>query len=160
VSSANHFGFDSASAYFGKKDKFIVFNSGPLQPAVEEYEADQEGGEIAIEEPYDGLEIIEQSALDHFNSILHKAQRAAAQAEKEKPQKCPRRYNGKSARTLKRHKKCQEDLVKKGYFPVLRLSSYLVFTRFAYASYLPYLYNWTVSTVYQTHFGLCHYLDT
>jgi hypothetical protein len=43
---------------------------------------------------------------------------------------------------------------------MLRLSSYLVFTRFAYASYLPYLYDWTVSTVYWTHFGLCRYLDT
>jgi hypothetical protein len=43
---------------------------------------------------------------------------------------------------------------------LLRLLSYLVFTRFAYASYLPYLYNRTVSTVYRTHLGLCHYLDT
>jgi hypothetical protein len=43
---------------------------------------------------------------------------------------------------------------------LLRLLSYLVFTRFAYASYLPYLYNRTVSTVYRTHFGLCRYLDT
>jgi hypothetical protein len=43
---------------------------------------------------------------------------------------------------------------------VLCLLSYLVFTRFAYASYLPYLYNQTVSTVYRTHFGLCRYLDT
>jgi hypothetical protein len=43
---------------------------------------------------------------------------------------------------------------------LLRLSSYLVFTRFAYASYLPYLYDRTVSTVYRTHFGLCRYLDT
>src|ERR1700679_1052970 len=43
---------------------------------------------------------------------------------------------------------------------VLRLLSYLVFTRFAYASYLPYLYDRTVSTVYRTHFGLCRYLDT
>jgi hypothetical protein len=43
---------------------------------------------------------------------------------------------------------------------LLRLSSYLVFTCFAYASYLPYLYDRTVSTVYWTHFGLCRYLDT
>jgi hypothetical protein len=43
---------------------------------------------------------------------------------------------------------------------LLHLLSYLVFTRFAYASYLPYLYDRTVSTVYRTHFGLCHYLDT
>jgi hypothetical protein len=44
--------------------------------------------------------------------------------------------------------------------PLLRLLSYLVFTRFAYASYLPYLYDRTVSTVCRTHFGLCRYLDT
>jgi hypothetical protein len=43
---------------------------------------------------------------------------------------------------------------------LLRLLSYLVFTRFAYASYLPYLYDRTVSTVCRTHFGLCRYLDT
>jgi hypothetical protein len=43
---------------------------------------------------------------------------------------------------------------------VLRLYSYLGFTRFAYASYLPYMYDRTVSTVYRTHFGLCRYLDT
>jgi hypothetical protein len=43
---------------------------------------------------------------------------------------------------------------------VLRLLSYLIFTRFAYASYLPYLYDRTVSTVYRTHFRLCRYLDT
>jgi Fatty acid synthase type I helical domain len=43
---------------------------------------------------------------------------------------------------------------------LLRLLSYLVFTRFAYASYLPYLYDRTVSTAYRTHFGLCRYLDT
>jgi hypothetical protein len=51
----------------------------------------------------------------------------------------------------------------KAHFPaaeVLRLLSYLVFTCFAYASYLPYLYDRTVSTVYRTHFGLCRYLDT
>jgi hypothetical protein len=43
-------------------------------------------------------------------------------------------------------------------YTVLRLLSYLVFTRFAYASYLPYLYDRTVSTVYWTHFGLCRCL--
>src|SRR6202453_3695614 len=40
---------------------------------------------------------------------------------------------------------------------VSRLSSSLVFTHFAYASYFPYLYDRTVSTVYRTHFGLCRY---
>jgi hypothetical protein len=43
---------------------------------------------------------------------------------------------------------------------LLRLSSYLASMRLAYASYLPYMYDRTVSTVYRTHFGLCRYLDT
>jgi hypothetical protein len=43
---------------------------------------------------------------------------------------------------------------------MLRLYSYLGFTRFAYASYLPYMYDRTVLTVYRTHLGLCRYLDT
>jgi hypothetical protein len=34
---------------------------------------------------------------------------------------------------------------------LLRLYSYLGFTRFAYASYLPYMYDRTVLTVYRTH---------
>jgi len=54
-----------------------------------------------FEEPFCGLEIVEQSALDHFNAILQKAQTLVAQAEMEKPQKRPKRYNGKSKRTLK-----------------------------------------------------------
>jgi hypothetical protein len=41
--------------------------------------------ETDIREPYDGPEIVEQTALDHFNAILQKAQRLAAEAEKEKP---------------------------------------------------------------------------
>jgi len=54
-----------------------------------------------LEEPYYGLEIMEQSELDHFNAVLQKAQKLAAKAERENPQKCPRKYNGKSKRTLK-----------------------------------------------------------
>jgi hypothetical protein len=73
---------------------------------------------MAIEERYEGLEIVEQSALDHFNAVLQKAQRATAEAEREMPRKRPRRYDGKSKRTLKRHKQFQEDLAKKGYFSV------------------------------------------
>jgi hypothetical protein len=62
-----------------------------LQPAVEEWDSSQpeEGdleGEVGFKEPcYDsdnGLEIVEQSALNHFNSILQNAQRLAAEAEK------------------------------------------------------------------------------
>jgi len=33
----------------------------------------------------DCLEIVEQSALNHFSAILQEAQRAAAKAEKENP---------------------------------------------------------------------------
>ena len=66
--------------------------------------------ETNLEKQYDGLEIVEQSALDHFNSILQKAQKLAAKAEKNKSQKRPKRYEGKSKRTLKRRKKCGEDL--------------------------------------------------
>jgi hypothetical protein len=82
-----------------------------LQPAVEEWNSSQpkEGdseGEVGVEEPCyssdDGLEIVEQVALDYFNSILQNAQKLAAEAEKQKPRKRPRRYNGKSKRTMKR----------------------------------------------------------
>lgn len=74
--------------------------------------------ETNLEKQYDGLEIVEQSALDHFNSILQKAQKLAAKAEKNKSQKRPKRYEGKSKRTLKRRKKCGEDLAKKGFLSV------------------------------------------
>jgi hypothetical protein len=63
-----------------------------------------------------GLEIVEQSALDHFSAILQKAQRAAAEAFRD--QKRLRTYDGKSKRTLKRRKKFQDDLAKKGYLSV------------------------------------------
>jgi len=38
-----------------------------------------------LEESDDGLEIVEQSALDHFNAVLQEAQKLAAKAEREKP---------------------------------------------------------------------------
>jgi hypothetical protein len=64
--------------------------------------------ETHLEEPEDGLEIVEISALDHFNAILKEAQRVAAKVEKEKAQnrKRPARYSSNSKRTLKHHKKC------------------------------------------------------
>ena len=49
---------------------------------------------------------------------MQEAQRIAAKAEKENPRKRPRRYTGKSKRTLKRHKKRGDDLREQGYFGV------------------------------------------
>ena len=89
----------------------------PLQSTVEECGGGQGEEETDIEELYDdGPEIVEQSELDHFNTILQKAQRIAAEAGKS--QKRPKKYNGKSERTLKRHKRYQEELAKQGYLPV------------------------------------------
>jgi hypothetical protein len=82
---------------------------------VEQCEGGQSEEETDLEETHDSLEIVEQSALDHFNNILLKAQELAANAEREKPRKRPKRYDGKSKRTLRRRKKLQEDLRKKGY---------------------------------------------
>ena len=74
--------------------------------------------ETDLEKPCYGLEIVEQSALDHFNAVLQKAQELAAKAERENPRKRPRKYTGKSKRTLKRRKTFQEDLAKKGFLSV------------------------------------------
>jgi hypothetical protein len=41
--------------------------------------------ETDLEKPCYGLEIVEQSALDHFNAVLQKAQELAAKAERENP---------------------------------------------------------------------------
>jgi len=87
-------------------------DDGPLQPAIGEWEGGQVEEEIDVD---DCLEIVEQSALDHFNSVLQKAQRAAAQAEKDNPRKRPKRYDGTSKRTLKRRKQFREDQEKKGF---------------------------------------------
>jgi hypothetical protein len=91
---------------------------GSLQPAIDEHEDGQEEVRTDSEEPGDDLEIIDQSALDQFSATLQKAQYLAAQAEREKPQKCPKQYDGKSKRTLKRHKQCKADLAKLGYVSV------------------------------------------
>lgn len=56
---------------------------------------------------------------------MKNAQRLAAQAEKENPRKRPKRYDGKSKRTLKRCKKCQEDLAKQGYLPVFEFMAHM-----------------------------------
>jgi hypothetical protein len=75
----------------------------------------------------DGLEIVEISALDHFNAILKEAQRVAAKAEKEKAQnrKRPVRYSGNSKRMLKCCKNCREDLAKQGYLSVFNFITHV-----------------------------------
>ena len=75
-----------------------------LQHAVKEHEGGQEDEETKFEAPYDGLEIVKQSALNQFNYILLNAQRIAAEAERKMPQKHPKRYTGRSKSMLKQQK--------------------------------------------------------
>ena len=114
----------TTSIYFENKDKTLIPTNRPLQPANEKYEGGQREEETDFEEFCD-LEIVEQSALDHFNTVLQKAQRIVAKAEKEKPPKRPKRYEGKSKRTLKWCKKCQEDLAKQGYLFVFEFMDHV-----------------------------------
>jgi hypothetical protein len=95
----------NASIHLKNKDNTIISTDKPLWQAVDECEGSQEEVEIIIEEPYTDLEIVKQSALDHFNSILLKAQKLAAEAERRNPWKRPKRYDGKSKKTLKQQKK-------------------------------------------------------
>jgi len=94
----------------------LIPANGPLSTCG--IEAGQGEEEINLEKQYDGLEIVKQSALDHFNSILQKAQKLAAKVERDGLQKWPKRYEGKSKRTLKWCKKCWEDLAKKDFLLV------------------------------------------
>ena len=98
--------------------KTIIPDDTILQPAVGMCEGGQREEEIDIEEPCYDLEIVEQTALEHFNAVLQKAQEVAAEAEKKNPRKRPRKYTGKSDKTLRRHKKRREDLAKQGFLPV------------------------------------------
>ena len=85
---------------------------------MEECEGGQSEEETDLEQAYDSLEIVKQTALDHFNAILQNAQRLAVEAKKDKSQKCQRKYNGKLSRTLLQRKKHQEDLAHKGFLSV------------------------------------------
>ena len=69
-------------------------------------------------------EIIEESALEHFSAVLQEAQRLAIQAEKARNERnqWPKRYTGKSATTMYRHKKEQEKMASKGF---LKLGDFL-----------------------------------
>jgi hypothetical protein len=91
----------NAPIHLKNKDNTIISTDEPLWQAVDECEGGQEEVEMIIEEPYTNLEIVEQLALNHFNSILLKAQRLAAKAERRNPQKQPKRYDRKSKKTLK-----------------------------------------------------------
>src|SRR6266853_152132 len=73
-------------------------------------------------------DIIEESALDQFNTILQKAQQVSAQAERERRKTCkqPRTYNGKSERMLKWHKQFKDNLEKKGFLSVF---NFITFTK-------------------------------
>ncbi len=102
----------------------IVHTDGPLQPAIKECEGVQEV-EMESKEQCDNLKIVEQSALNHFNAILKKAQELGVEAEKIKSQKCPRKYDSKSKRMLKWQKKHQEDLEKQGYLLVFEFIAHV-----------------------------------
>ncbi len=64
-------------------DQIIVHMDGPLQPAIKECEGVQEV-EMESKEQCDNLKIVEQSALNHFNAILKKAQELGVEAENDK----------------------------------------------------------------------------
>jgi hypothetical protein len=83
------------------KDNTSIPIDTALQHAVEEHEGGREDDETKFEAPYNGLEIVKQSALDQFNYILQNSQRIAAEAKRKTPQKCPKRYTGRSKSMLK-----------------------------------------------------------
>src|SRR5713226_5551390 len=103
VSSAHHSDviLANVSIRLKNQDNIVTSTDEPLQHAVDECEGGQEEVEMVIEEPYTDLNIVDQSTLYHFNSILQKAQRLAVEAERRKPRKRPKRYDGKLTRTLK-----------------------------------------------------------
>src|SRR6266566_9082563 len=90
VSPANH-SLILVSAHLKNKGTLTIPDDIPIQPVVEECEGGQGEEETDIKDPYDGLEIVEQLELDHFNAILQKAQKLAMEAQGERPQKRPRR---------------------------------------------------------------------
>lgn len=112
----------TASSHAKNKDNVDIRSlDSPLDSPPQPAEGDQWEKEIDLDDPSDDdLEIVEQSELDHFCAILQKAQRLAADAEREttKSRKRPRKYDGKSKRTLKRREKEQERLEKEGQLSV------------------------------------------
>ena len=98
--------------YLKNKDKITILPNRLLWPAAERYDSGQKEEKTEVKEQYNGPEITEQSTLDCFNSTLQNALKCATKAEHKNLQKCPKRYDGKSKRTLKQQKKHQEDLAK------------------------------------------------
>ena len=120
VSSANnsHFGSDSIS--FRK----IEFPPDTLlQGAVEDFKGGQEQEETDLEDSCS--EIVEQTHLDHFISVLQNAQKAASLMMKEKDRKCRKPYNGRSKTTQKQRRKQKKDLAKQGYLSVLEFIAHM-----------------------------------
>jgi hypothetical protein len=76
---------------------------------------------------FDGLEIVEQSALDHFMAVLQNAQKIAVEAEKNQPRKRRKsqKHDGKSKRTLQRRRKCKKDLAEKGFLSVFEFKEHV-----------------------------------
>jgi len=59
----------TTSDYFKNKDK----TNFPMDRPLEECKGGQWEEEMDLEDPYNDPEIVEQSALNHFNAILQKA---------------------------------------------------------------------------------------
>jgi hypothetical protein len=96
-----------------------------LQLTVEDCDDNQgEGGDETVSD--DDLEIVEQSALDRFSAILQKAQKTAAEAERQKKsKKRPKTYDGNSDRTKRRNTKKGKDHEKNGYLSVFGYMAYI-----------------------------------
>ena len=95
--------------------------------ATKEYDSTQRESseeEMGLNEQYDSPEIVEQSALNHFNFVLKEAQRVVAQAENKRPQMHPKRYNGKSKRTLEQHKNYWNKLAQQGFLSVFEFMAH------------------------------------
>jgi 5-methylcytosine-specific restriction endonuclease McrA len=76
--------------------------------------AETEMGDTSSES---SVEVVEETALEHFSAILQQAQQLAMKAEKDQhaSRKRPVYYTGKSKRTEYRRKKARRDLATKGF---------------------------------------------
>jgi hypothetical protein len=72
-------------------------------------------------------DILKESALVQFNTILQKAQQVAAQAERERRKICKqlRTYSGKSKRMLKWQKQLKDNLEQKGFLSVFDFITFI-----------------------------------
>jgi hypothetical protein len=67
-------------------------------------------------------EIRDEAVLLHFAATLQKAQEVAAAAEREawETKKCPKRYDGSSSRTLRRHAAKRRKIAASGTQPFIQ----------------------------------------